>query len=87
MQKLSHSPQIKTQLLLDNLFRWVTRFFAFLVLALLVGILISLLIGALPSIHAFGFKFLVTSDWGRLMSSSARWCPSSAPWPPLSSPC
>ncbi|KMN36601.1 MULTISPECIES: phosphate ABC transporter permease subunit PstC [Chromobacterium] len=63
MQKLSHSPQIKTQLLLDNLFRWVTRFFAFLVLALLVGILISLLIGALPSIHAFGFKFLVTSDW------------------------
>lgn len=63
MQKLSHSQQIKTQLLLDNLFRWVTRFFAFLVLALLVGILISLLIGALPSIQAFGFKFLVTSDW------------------------
>ncbi|PTU66388.1 MULTISPECIES: phosphate ABC transporter permease subunit PstC [Chromobacterium] len=63
MQKLSNPQQIKTQLLLDNLFRWVTRFFAFLVLALLVGILISLLIGALPSIHAFGFKFLVTSDW------------------------
>ncbi|MCP1290863.1 phosphate ABC transporter permease subunit PstC [Chromobacterium sp. S0633] len=63
MQKLSNPQQIKTQLLLDNLFRWVTRFFAFLVLALLVGILISLLIGALPSIHAFGFRFLVTSDW------------------------
>ncbi|KMN82565.1 phosphate ABC transporter permease [Chromobacterium sp. LK11] len=63
MQKLSNPQQIKTQLLLDNLFRWVTRFFAFLVLSLLVGILISLLIGALPSIHAFGFKFLVTSDW------------------------
>ncbi len=48
---------------LDQLFRHVTRFFAFLVLLLLVGILLSLVIGSLPSIRAFGFGFFLTSEW------------------------
>ncbi|HYS57487.1 MAG TPA: phosphate ABC transporter permease subunit PstC [Burkholderiales bacterium] len=48
---------------LDQLFRHVTRFFAFLVLLLLAGILLSLVIGSLPSIRAFGFGFFLTSEW------------------------
>ncbi|OWY39102.1 phosphate ABC transporter permease subunit PstC [Xenophilus sp. AP218F] len=63
MQKLSNSQQMKRQMLLDQLFRVTTRSFAFLVLALLVGILISLLIGAMPSIKHFGLDFLTSSDW------------------------
>jgi phosphate transport system permease protein len=48
---------------LDLLFRHATRFFAFLVLALLVAILVSLLLGSLPSIRAFGFGFFVSAEW------------------------
>ena len=47
----------------DALFEWVTRAFAFLVFSLLVAILISLFIGAWPSIRQFGPAFLVTEDW------------------------
>ena len=48
---------------LDVLFRLATKFFAFLVLALMVGILVSLLIGGLPAIRAFGLGFLASSQW------------------------
>ncbi len=48
---------------LDQLFRHATRFFAFLVLALLAGILLSLLAGSLPSIRAFGFGFFASAEW------------------------
>jgi phosphate transport system permease protein len=51
------------QMVLDDIFRLTTRAFAFLVLALLAGILLSLLVGAMPSIHAFGWHFLVSTDW------------------------
>jgi len=54
---------LRTQYRLDLLFRHATRFFAFLVLALLGGILVSLFVGSLPSIRAFGFGFLVSSEW------------------------
>ena len=47
----------------DLIFRSVTRFFAFLVLALLLGIVASLIYGSLPSIRKFGFGFLVSSEW------------------------
>lgn len=63
MEKFNNNQQLKRQLLVDNLFRLLTRSFAFLVLALLVGILISLVIGAMPSIKAFGWSFFFTSDW------------------------
>jgi phosphate transport system permease protein len=49
--------------LLDLVFRNTTRFFAFLVFALLAAIVVSLLIGSLPAIKTFGFKFLVSSEW------------------------
>jgi phosphate transport system permease protein len=48
---------------LDLLFRFATRAFAFLVLALLAGILVSLLAGSLPAIRKFGAGFLVTAHW------------------------
>ncbi|WP_047249330.1 phosphate ABC transporter permease subunit PstC [Chromobacterium subtsugae] len=63
MQKLSNERQMNYQMLLDKLFRITTRCFAFLVLALLVGILISLLIGAMPAIKGFGLGFLTSTDW------------------------
>ena len=47
----------------DSLFVGTTRLFALLVLASLGGILISLIIGALPSMREFGFGFFTSSDW------------------------
>ena len=63
MSKAISESNLRKQYWLDRLFRHVTRFFAFLVLALLVGILMSLLIGSLPSIRAFGFGFLTSAEW------------------------
>jgi phosphate transport system permease protein len=47
----------------DMLFRGATRSFAFIVLALLVGIVISLTIGSMPAVKAFGFGFLTDDSW------------------------
>ena len=54
---------LKRQHLYDLAFRNATRLFAALVLAFLLGILISLLIGAWPAIKAFGPGFLVDPSW------------------------
>lgn len=48
---------------LDLLFEWTTRFFAFGVLSLLLAIVLSLVIGAWPSMQQIGLKFLWTEDW------------------------
>ncbi len=48
---------------LDTAFVWATRICAFLVLMTLGGILVSLIIGALPSIKAFGLSFYTNSTW------------------------
>lgn len=58
----SHA-HLKRQHLLDLVFRNTTRIFAFGVFVLLLGIVISLLIGSLPAIRAFGFGFLFSSEW------------------------
>jgi phosphate transport system permease protein len=63
MSKLFSDARLQRQRWLDLLFQNVTLLFAFIVLALLAGILISLLVGALPAIKAFGFKFLVSDSW------------------------
>jgi phosphate transport system permease protein len=63
MSKLFSDTRLKRQHLLDLAFRNTTRFFAFLVFAILAGIVVSLLIGSLPAIKAFGFKFLVSPEW------------------------
>ncbi len=43
--------------------RWLTRTAAALTLLLLFGIIVSLFIGAWPSIRDFGLKFLWTAEW------------------------
>jgi phosphate transport system permease protein len=49
--------------LLDTVFRNTTKFFAFLVFAMLFGILLILFFGSLPAIQAFGLPFLVSDAW------------------------
>ena len=63
MAKLFSDTRLKRQHLLDLAFRNTTRLFAFLVFAILIGIVVTLLIGSLPAIKAFGFKFLVSPEW------------------------
>src|SRR5688572_6763498 len=48
---------------MDAIFLNLTRFFAFLVFSLLAAILVSLLIGAAPSIEKFGARFLWDDNW------------------------
>jgi phosphate transport system permease protein len=54
---------IRNNALMDALFRNLTRFFAFLVFSLLAAILVTLAIGAMPSIRKFGLDFLWTENW------------------------
>ena len=54
---------MKRHNLLDILFRNVTRLSAFAVLVLLVAIIVSLIIGSVPSIKTFGFQFLTSAEW------------------------
>jgi phosphate transport system permease protein len=63
MPSLFSDVRLKRQQLLDVVFRNTTMLFAFLVLAVLVGIILSLLVGSMPAIKAFGFKFFITDEW------------------------
>jgi len=63
MPKLFSDVRLKRQHLLDMVFRNTTRLFAFLVFAVLAGIILTLLIGSLPAIKTFGFPFLVSTEW------------------------
>ena len=56
-------PPVRQSPWADPLFRWLTRFFAFLVFSLLAAILVSLIIGSMPSIRAFGPGFIFTPTW------------------------
>lgn len=58
-----HQQQVARFRRQDKLFHYSTQMFAFLVLASLVGILISLTIEAWPSLKAFGPSFLWTNVW------------------------
>ena len=58
-----HAAQVKKFKLQDLLFHQVTLVFAFIVLAALAGILISLAIEAMPVLKAFGPGFLWTNVW------------------------
>ena len=48
---------------IDSLYRNITRFAAFTVFAVLIGVIASLYLGALPSIAKFGLAFLWTNAW------------------------
>lgn len=47
----------------DSVFHGLTRGAAFLVLALLSGVILSLVMGAAPALGEFGFSFFVVEDW------------------------
>ena len=63
MSKTISDATLNRQHLTDRLFRGTTRMFAFMVFAILAGIIISLLMGAWPAIQAFGFNFIVSAEW------------------------
>lgn len=63
MSMFSYEARLKRQAALDLLFRNLTRIAAFSVLALLIAIIASLVIGSMPAIRTFGFGFLTSSDW------------------------
>lgn len=65
--------RMKIQRLQDAIFVGTTRFFAFFVLAVLSGIIISLIYGAMPSIKAFGFGFISSSDWNPVTEQFGAW--------------
>lgn len=48
---------------LDGLFRMTTRLFAFLVFISLFGVMLTLLMSSLPTLHKFGFGFLTSDAW------------------------
>jgi len=54
---------MRVQRIQDFVFHKVTLLFAASVLVVLVGIIISLAIGAAPAFRAFGAAFLVTNEW------------------------
>ena len=63
MQMPEQPPLRKAGTLGDRVFAWLTRGAAALTLLALVGIIVSLVIGAWPSIRHFGLPFLWTSEW------------------------
>jgi phosphate transport system permease protein len=60
---IESSSTMRKQKLQDFLFHKLTFSFALLVLLVLVGIVISLFIGAMPAIKEFGFAFITTIEW------------------------
>lgn len=58
-----HAKQVRYFRLQDQFFHYSTQVFAFVVLATLLGILVSLSIEAWPSLKAFGPSFLWTEVW------------------------
>lgn len=60
---LSFRFPIRKQQLQDFLFHKLTFSFALFVLLMLAGIVVSLLLGALPAMKTFGFGFITTIEW------------------------
>jgi phosphate transport system permease protein len=62
-------------ILRDNLFRFITRAAALLVLALLGGVILSLAWGSWPAFRAFGPAFLVTEIWNPVTDEYGAFAP------------
>jgi phosphate transport system permease protein len=60
---LKQSEVATRQNTLDTLFRAATWFFAAFVLIILAGVLLSLVVGAVPALAKFGWTFLESSSW------------------------
>lgn len=60
----AHSAQkLKKQRLLDSVFRGAAWFFTAVVFVLLAALISSLIIGSWPALQAFGFDFLLSTQW------------------------
>jgi phosphate transport system permease protein len=57
------SSRKSTVIPVDRLFGWAAKAAALITLALLAGILLSLIVGAWPAIEKYGFSFLTRSVW------------------------
>ena len=57
----------------DKLFGWLAKGAALLTLALLIGILGSLVIWAWPAIAKYGLGFLTSTTWTPCSTSTAAW--------------
>ncbi len=49
--------------IIDGIFKNITQLSAFIVFAMVIAILASLWVGALPALHKFGFGFLTGTAW------------------------
>jgi phosphate transport system permease protein len=59
----------------DPLFKYLTFFFAMIVLAILSGIVITLTVDAWPALKTFGLPFIWTSDWNPVTDSYGAFVP------------
>ena len=59
--------------LADRLFAWISRGAALLTLALLLGIIGSLIMGAWPAMHHFGADFLMRDAWDPVQEDFGGW--------------
>ena len=64
---------MKTSRIADQLFALTAKSAAVLTLAMLVGILLSLLAGAWPAIHQFGWRFFTSSVWDPVQITTVAW--------------
>lgn len=62
-QSAAQRPALRVRFAGDRIFRWSTLLFALVVLALLAGIALALIAGSRLSLQAFGWHFLVSTDW------------------------
>ena len=69
MAKPFSESHLHRQAYIDFAFRNTTRLSAFLVLAVLIGIVISLLVGSWPAVNKFGLGFLFSTDWNPVTDS------------------
>jgi phosphate transport system permease protein len=60
---LARAAVLRRLRLSDSMFRILTLSAALAVLALLGGVIVALLIGALPALRTFGFGFIATESW------------------------
>lgn len=60
---VANSSTMRKQKIQDFLFHKITFSFALFVLLVLVGIVVSLIYGAMPAMKEFGFAFITTIEW------------------------
>lgn len=63
MSSLPPAGRVRTGAVVDRMFGWAARGAALLTLALLLGILVSLAIGAWPAIQKYGLGFFTSTVW------------------------